>query len=120
MGGCRARRAAPPPDDRRAAAAPRNLPRSQLRRPRCAGRGGVLRAARLHTGDHHDVSFHHPRVCERAMLVFRDPEMPARIGRLKELGLPVSTIASGAADGAGGTLLESPHGTPIMLLESER
>ncbi|TLY93576.1 MAG: hypothetical protein E6K38_10530 [Gammaproteobacteria bacterium] len=72
------------------------------------------------TSDYLDVSFHHPRVCERAMLVFRDPEMPARIGRLKELGLPVSTIASGAADGAGGTLLESPHGTPLVLLESER
>ena len=54
------------------------------------------------------------------MLVFRDPEMPARIARLKELGLPVSTIASGAAEGAGGTLLESPHGTPLVLLESER
>ena len=72
------------------------------------------------TSDYLDVSFHHPRVCERAMLVFRDPEMPARIARLKELGLPVSTIASGAAEGAGGTLLESPHGTPLMLLESER
>jgi catechol 2,3-dioxygenase-like lactoylglutathione lyase family enzyme len=72
------------------------------------------------TSDYLDISFHHPRVCERAMLVFRDPEMPARIGRLKELGLPMSAIASGAADGTVGTLLESPDGTPLMLLESER
>src|SRR5256885_11502059 len=39
------------------------------------------------TSDYLDVSFHPPGVCERPMLVFRDPDMRARIARLRELGL---------------------------------
>ncbi len=72
------------------------------------------------TSDYLDVSFHHPHLCERAMLVFRDPEMPARVARLRELDLEMSAVAPRTAGVAGGTLLESPHGTPLMLLESER
>ncbi len=71
------------------------------------------------TSDYLDVSFHHPRLCEGAMLVFRDPEMLARIARLRELGMPLSPIAPRTAE-AGGALLQSPHGTTLMLLESER
>jgi hypothetical protein len=52
------------------------------------------------------------------MLVFRDPDMPARIARLEELGVAVAAIPTRAA-GVRGGLLESPHGTPLMLLESE-
>ncbi len=69
------------------------------------------------TSDYLDVSFHPPRVCGRPMLVFRDPDMRARIARLRELGVPVSPLAPpGAAHGIA--RLESPDGTPLMLLES--
>ena len=72
------------------------------------------------TSDYLDVSFHHPRLCERAMLVFRDLDMPARIARLRELGLPMSAVTPLTAGAPGGALLEGPDGTPLMLLESER
>jgi hypothetical protein len=54
------------------------------------------------------------------MLVFRDLDMPARIARLRELGLPMSAVTPLTAGAPGGALLEGPNGTPLMLLESER
>ncbi|HEY0768066.1 MAG TPA: hypothetical protein VGD47_08930 [Steroidobacteraceae bacterium] len=71
------------------------------------------------TSDYLNVSFHHPRVCERAMLVFRDPDMRARIARLRELGVAMSALVPRAAGPVGNALLKSPDGTPLMLLESE-
>lgn len=70
------------------------------------------------TSDYLDVSFHHPRLCERAMLVFRDRDMRSRIARLEELGMALTPIAP-RESGLGGALLETPHGTPLMLLASE-
>jgi hypothetical protein len=64
------------------------------------------------TSDHIDLSFHLPRVCERAMLVFRSPDMPSRIARLSELGVPIQRTA-------GSALLETPDGMPVVLLEEE-
>jgi hypothetical protein len=52
--------------------------------------------------------------------VFREPEMPARIARLRELGMPLSGVGPHAVAGPGGARLESPDGTPLMLLQSER
>ena len=69
------------------------------------------------TSDYLDVSFHSPRLCDRAMLVFRAADMPARIAQLTQLGLTLSPVARDA--NASGALLKSPHGTPLMLLESE-
>ncbi|HXY76667.1 MAG TPA: hypothetical protein VEH54_07135 [Steroidobacteraceae bacterium] len=66
--------------------------------------------------DRLNISFHRLRVCERPMLVFRDPEMHARIARLRELDL-VSPGASGAPPGT--VLLESPEGTPILLVTAD-
>jgi hypothetical protein len=71
------------------------------------------------TSDYLDLSFHPPRVCARPMLVFRDPEMRARIARLRELGVGLSALVPGAAASPGNATLESPDGTPLMLLESE-
>jgi hypothetical protein len=53
------------------------------------------------------------------MLVFRDPDMRARIARLRELGVAVSAVEPEAAASPANALLESPDGTPLMLLESE-
>jgi catechol 2,3-dioxygenase-like lactoylglutathione lyase family enzyme len=71
------------------------------------------------TSDYLDVSFHPPGVCERPMLVFRDPEMRARIARLRERGVALSAVEPGEAASPANALLESPDGTPLMLLESE-
>ena len=71
------------------------------------------------TSDYLDVSFHPPVVCDRPMLVFRDLDMRARIARLRELGVAVSAVEPEAAASPGNALLESPDGTPLMLLESE-
>ena len=71
------------------------------------------------TSDYLDVSFHPPGVCERPMLVFRDPDMRTRIARLRELGLPLSATVPGGAEPLGNALLESPDGIPLMLLEAE-
>jgi catechol 2,3-dioxygenase-like lactoylglutathione lyase family enzyme len=71
------------------------------------------------TSDHIDVSFHDPRLCERAMLVFRDVGMRARIARLRELGVPVHSAPVPAQHAAASALLESPDGTPLLLLEEQ-
>jgi catechol 2,3-dioxygenase-like lactoylglutathione lyase family enzyme len=69
------------------------------------------------TSDYLDLSFHPPRVCERAMLVFRDADMRARIARLRELDLSLAPLGHGAAS-AGNALIEGPGDTPLLLLES--
>jgi catechol 2,3-dioxygenase-like lactoylglutathione lyase family enzyme len=69
------------------------------------------------TSDHLDISFHSPAVCARALLVFRDAAMPARIARLRELGI-VPAAGRGSGPG-GGTLIETPDGTPLLLLPAE-
>ena len=42
------------------------------------------------TSDYLNIAFHRPRTLDRPMLVFSDPDMPARIARLRELGIPFS------------------------------
>jgi len=65
------------------------------------------------TSDHLDLSFHPPRLCAHAMLVFRDPEMPARLARLRERGVPLRAAGGLGADAA---FIEGPDGTPLLLL----
>ena len=71
------------------------------------------------TSDNIDLSFHRPRICERPMLVFRDPDMRSRITRLRELGVPTYTAPVPAQRAEGSAWLESPDGTPLLLLEEE-
>jgi catechol 2,3-dioxygenase-like lactoylglutathione lyase family enzyme len=71
------------------------------------------------TSDNIDLSFHRPRVCERPMLVFRDPDMRSRIAQLRELGVPTYTAPVPADRAEGSAWLESPDGTPLLLLEEE-
>ena len=66
-----------------------------------------------------DITFHRPRTLDRPMLVFRDPEMPARIGRLRESGVALSDELPAGLDPAGNALLESPEGTALLLLQDE-
>lgn len=69
------------------------------------------------TSDYLDLSFHLPRLCERPMLVFRDPGMRSRIARLSELGLPVHPGPETSQRAPASALLESPAGMPLLLLE---
>jgi len=71
------------------------------------------------TSDHIDLAFHAPRVCARPMLVFRDPRMRAHIARLRDLGVPTQAAPVSAERAAGSALIESPDGTPLLLLEEE-
>ncbi|MBV8909824.1 MAG: hypothetical protein JOZ89_03590, partial [Gammaproteobacteria bacterium] len=71
------------------------------------------------TSDHIDLSFHLPRVCERPLLVFRDPGMRARIARLRDLGFPLRALPVAARRAADGALLEGPDDIPVLLLEEE-
>jgi len=71
------------------------------------------------TSDHLDLSFHRPRMCERPMLVFRDSGMRARIERLRDLGVPIRPAPVPAPSAQACALLETPEGTPLLLLEEE-
>jgi catechol 2,3-dioxygenase-like lactoylglutathione lyase family enzyme len=70
------------------------------------------------TSDYIDLSFHLPGICERPMLVFRDPGMRSRIARLRDLGHALHAVPATARRPAGSALLESP-GMPLLLLEEE-
>lgn len=69
------------------------------------------------TSDYLDIAFHPPRLCARPMLVFRDAGMPARIGRLRELGLSIAGTPRQLGNAAA--LIESAEGTPLLLLSGE-
>jgi hypothetical protein len=70
------------------------------------------------TSDHLDLAFHPPELCARPMLVFRAADMPARLARLRELGLALGSAPLQVHAAAGSALLEAPGGTPLLLLEA--
>jgi catechol 2,3-dioxygenase-like lactoylglutathione lyase family enzyme len=71
------------------------------------------------TSDHLDIAFHRPRTFDVPMLVFRDPDMPARIAQLREQGTRISDELPRGLDPAGNALIESPDGTSLLLLHGE-
>jgi catechol 2,3-dioxygenase-like lactoylglutathione lyase family enzyme len=72
------------------------------------------------TSDHLDIAFHRPRLSDVPMLVFRDPEMRARLAKLRQLGIKMSTeLLPRGLDIGANALLESPEGSLLLLLESE-
>jgi catechol 2,3-dioxygenase-like lactoylglutathione lyase family enzyme len=71
------------------------------------------------TSDHLNIAFHRPRTLDQPMLIFSDPDMPARIARLRELDIPCSDELPRGLDTNENTLLESPEGTLLLLLKSE-
>ena len=70
------------------------------------------------TSDHLDIAFHRPRTFEAPLLVFRDPEMPARIAQLRSDGIRMSESLElpRGLDPAANTLIESPDGMLLLLL----
>jgi len=71
------------------------------------------------TSDHLDVAFHRPRTLDRPALVFQDPDMGARIARIRELGVTISRELPRGLDPARNALIESPEGTTLLLLNGE-
>jgi catechol 2,3-dioxygenase-like lactoylglutathione lyase family enzyme len=71
------------------------------------------------TSDHINIAFHRPRTLDRPMLVFSDENMPARIAQLRDLNLRFSDELPRGLDANANALLESPEGTPILLLQGE-
>jgi catechol 2,3-dioxygenase-like lactoylglutathione lyase family enzyme len=71
------------------------------------------------TSDHINIAFHRPRTLDRPMLVFSDENMRARIERLRDLNFHFSEELPRGLDANQNALLESPEGTPILLLQGE-
>jgi len=70
------------------------------------------------TSDAVDLAFHRPRTLDVPMIVFRAPDMPGRIARLRALGVAEEALPRGLARQAN-ALLTSPEGTQLLLLEGE-
>ena len=71
------------------------------------------------TSDHINIAFHRPRTLDRPMLVFSDADMTSRIARLRESNFRFSEELPRGLDSNQNALLESPEGTPILLLQAE-
>jgi catechol 2,3-dioxygenase-like lactoylglutathione lyase family enzyme len=73
------------------------------------------------TSDHLDIGFHRPRTFDVPLLVFRDPEMPARIAQLRDQGTRMSDSVElpRGFDPESNALIESPDGTLLLLLHDE-
>ncbi len=71
------------------------------------------------TSDYLNIAFHRPRTRDVPMLVFTDADMPARIARLRELGLRFSEELPRGLDARANALLESPDGIALLLLQSD-
>ena len=70
------------------------------------------------TSDHLNIAFHRPRTLDRPMLVFGDPDMAARLVRLRELDFSFSDELPRGLDASENGLLESPEGTLLLLLKT--
>jgi catechol 2,3-dioxygenase-like lactoylglutathione lyase family enzyme len=69
------------------------------------------------TSDHLDIAFHRPSTHDVPMIVFTDSDMPARIARLRELGVAMSRdLPRGIAAGSN-AVIEAPEGTTLLLLQ---
>ncbi len=71
------------------------------------------------TSDYLNIAFHRPRTLDRPMLVFSAPDMPTRIERLRELGIPFSDELPRGLNTSESALIESPEGTALLLLKNE-
>ena len=71
------------------------------------------------TSDNLNIAFHRPRTLDRPMLVFSALDMRSRIERLRELDIRFSEELPRGLDASENALLESPEGTPILLLKGE-
>lgn len=71
------------------------------------------------TGDHLSLALHHPPLARTPLLVFAEPDMPARLERLQAAGCTVVRPLAGGTIGREHGLLEAPEGTRLLLLTSD-
>lgn len=64
-----------------------------------------------------DLALHGLRLCAEPLLVFRDPAMPERIARLRELELCALELPPRGLDTRDNALLRAPEGTALLLLQ---
>jgi hypothetical protein len=70
------------------------------------------------TSDHLNLALHRPRLLEAPALVFTDPEMNARITRLRAMELPFSPDLPRGLDRDHNAMLVAPEGTLLLLLQA--
>ncbi len=71
------------------------------------------------TSDTLDIAFHRPRTHDAPLLVFSDPDMPARIARLRELGVAVSSELPRGVPAGANAIVAAPEGTALLLLQGD-
>lgn len=63
-----------------------------------------------------ELALHRPQLCLEPVLAFRDPAMPERIARLRELALCPFEPPPRGLDTRDNALLRAPEGTALLLL----
>ena len=63
------------------------------------------------------LALHRPQFCAEPLLAFRDPTMPERIARLRELARRPLEPPPRGLDARGNVLLRAPEGTALLLLQ---
>ncbi len=71
------------------------------------------------TSDTLTLTLHRPRAVEAPLLVFTDPQMPARLEQLATLGIHGSSELPRGLDRRLNALLEAPEGTLLLLLSAD-
>jgi catechol 2,3-dioxygenase-like lactoylglutathione lyase family enzyme len=71
------------------------------------------------TSDHIDIAAHRPRTLDRPMLVFTAADSAERIANLRAIGVGFSAELPRGLNPAANALIDSPEGTPLLLLASE-
>ena len=69
------------------------------------------------TSDGLEIALHRPRTLDRPMLVFSADDMPARLARIRDLGIAAAEELPRGLDASRSMLIESPEGTPLLLTD---
>ena len=71
------------------------------------------------TSSHLNLGLHRSRALREPVLVFEDPEMPARLATLRTRGLNLSDAMPDTLDEQCNAVLIAPEGTRLLLMQSE-
>jgi catechol 2,3-dioxygenase-like lactoylglutathione lyase family enzyme len=69
-------------------------------------------------GEDLELALHRPRFFAEPLLVFRDPDMPARIAHLRQMGIGALEAPPRGLDPQANSLLAAPEGTTLLLLHA--
>ncbi|MGB6605760.1 MAG: hypothetical protein WA747_05490 [Steroidobacteraceae bacterium] len=71
------------------------------------------------TSDHLDLAFHRPGTCDRALIVFRAPDMAERVARLELLGVVDAGRLPRGVSAGDNALIGTPEGAALLLLTDD-